>query len=380
MQGCKVASIRRIAVCLPSLLPIAGVERVRLSLIDEFRLLGFEVDLCLGDEPRDYRAFVRSDVRTFIFNEPQIRSFMRPFIAYLREQQPDAVIAPMWPFSCVCVLAHRLARSKSRILVSDHNPLSIQYASKGLAHRMALRLSLATTYRLAHARVAVSSGVADDVAKLSGISRRRFEVIHNPIPLPHQNRMTPAEETAAWQGWQGHRILAVGRFKEQKNYPLMLQAFATLRKTVDARLMILGVGELEQSIRQKVEQLNLTDDVIFAGQIDDPVPYYRSASVFVLSSDYEGFGNVIVEALGCELPVVSTNCPSGPAEILENGKWGRLVPMRDSPALATAIVESLLESHDTQALMRRAADFSPSIVANRYLKLLFPDSTVTQSD
>jgi glycosyltransferase involved in cell wall biosynthesis len=114
--------------------------------------------------------------------------------------------------------------------------------------------------------------------------------------------------------------------------------------------------------------------VLMPGETMNPTPYYRSADVFALSSDYEGFGNVIVEALACGVPVVSTNCRSGPSEILENGRYGRLVPVRDADALAQAMIETVVSTHDREALKRRAANFTPELIAEQYLNLLAPKS------
>ena len=138
----------------------------------------------------------------------------------------------------------------------------------------------------------------------------------------------------------------------------------------DARLVLLGQGQNEAMLRALADELGIADRVIFAGFHPDPSPFYATADLFVLSSDYEGFGNVIVEALSFGLPVVSTDCPSGPAEILGNGRWGRLVPVGDAAALAGAMREALASPVDREALKRRAADFSPEIAARKYLDLL----------
>jgi glycosyltransferase involved in cell wall biosynthesis len=143
--------------------------------------------------------------------------------------------------------------------------------------------------------------------------------------------------------------------------------------------MILGTGELMEATKALVDQEGLADKVIIPGPAPDAAPYYRSADLFVLSSDYEGFGNVIVEALTCGLPVVSTDCRSGPAEILENGRYGRLVPVGDAAALTQAMLESLDATHDREVLMRRAQDFSPERIANQYLRLLFPQASAEVS-
>jgi glycosyltransferase involved in cell wall biosynthesis len=276
----------------------------------------------------------------------------------------------MWPLTCCTLVAWRLSRARTQVVVSDHSILSLGYADRGSRHRAALRASLAMTYRLAGARVAVSGGVADDLAALSGIPRGKFDVIYNPSPSPSTAQLNDAD--AVWGVSRGRRILTVGSMKAPKNQALLIRAFALLREAADARLMILGDGGLRGDLMALAEAEGLSGRVLMPGFVIDPGPYYRSADLFVLSSDYEGFGNVIVEALACGVPVVSTDCRSGPAEILEGGRFGRLVPVGDAPAFAAAMGEALDAPHDRAALQRRADDFSTAKAADRYLELLFP--------
>lgn len=133
-----------------------------------------------------------------------------------------------------------------------------------------------------------------------------------------------------------------------------------------------GEDERRQELQQLARQLGIESKVVLAGFQPNPTPFYMTADLFVLSSNYEGFANVIVEALACGLPVVSTNCPSGPAEILEERRWGYLVPVGNAEALAAAIDRALVTSHDPEALRRHARDFSPEIAARRHLELLLP--------
>jgi glycosyltransferase involved in cell wall biosynthesis len=202
--------------------------------------------------------------------------------------------------------------------------------------------------------------------------RAQFSVVHNPA-LPSTAHTGNADQAeAAWEGWTGKRILTVGRFKLQKNHALLIRAFKTMRRSIDAKLMILGCGEHEAATRALIDAEELTQHVLLPGHMDDPIPFYKNSDLFVLSSDYEGFGNVLIEALACGLPVVSTDCPSGPAEILENSRYGRLVPVNDADALAEAIADALVARHDREALKRRAADFTPEINIAKYLKYLIP--------
>jgi glycosyltransferase involved in cell wall biosynthesis len=367
-------SNRRIAIALPDLLPFGGAERVAVAEAEQFLDLGYDVDLVLAHEAHDLRDAVPPGCHVVNLNAHRLAAAIRPLTRNLRARQPDAMHANIWPFTVITVFAKYLARSGVRIVVSDHNPLSIQYGGCGLAGRLALRASL-QAYRFADARIAVSSGVADDLTGLSGIARHRFQVIHNAMCLaPSAGDMDEMHAAVLWKSVSRPRILTVGRMKAQKNHRLLVLAFAKLANTLpSARLAILGTGEREAQTRALVGELHLDDRVILPGHFEDPWPWYRSADLFVLSSDYEGFGSVIVEALAAGLPVVSTDCPSGPAEILENGRWGRLAPVGHVEELAAAMRQALAVEHDHEALKRRAAEFNLAIVAGKYLDLLLPD-------
>ena len=222
-------------------------------------------------------------------------------------------------------------------------------------------------------RVAVSSGVAEDLASFSGLKSDRYSVVYNPV----MERLPGAQEPAVadgWRNWSGPRLITVGRFKAQKNHALLLKAFKKLLEKRDARLLMLGEGELFLATAAMAREEGIADKVFMPGVVPDPFPYYRSADLFVLSSDYEGFGNVIVEALASGVPVVSTDCRSGPGEILENGRFGLLTPVGDVDALAAAMERSLDTEHDREALKTRAGDFAPDRIADQFFRLLFPDA------
>jgi len=277
----------------------------------------------------------------------------------------------MWPLTAIVGVARLLSGRRSRIVVSEHGLISAQFADRGFLHRILLRISTAIGYRLADERVGVSAGVANDMARLSTMDPKEIRVIHNPIDIsresPREARSGPAEY---WGDSVGARLLTVGRLKKVKNHALLLRAVARLKGVLNFRLVIVGDGECELELRTLVEELGLSEDVRFAGFQSDPAPFYQSADVFVLSSDYEGFGNVIVEALACGTPVVSTNCPSGPSEILNDGEFGTLVPVSDEGALANGILSALKTKTNSAKLKSRAADFSPRIAASKYLELL----------
>jgi glycosyltransferase involved in cell wall biosynthesis len=168
-------------------------------------------------------------------------------------------------------------------------------------------------------------------------------------------------------------ILSVGRLSAEKDYPTLLRAFALLQNQVPARLILLGEGGQRAGLERLASELGIGATVSLPGFVRNPFAYMARARVFVLSSLFEGFGNVLVEALACGCQVVSTHCPGGPGEILDRGRYGRLVPVGDHAALARAILEAIAEPMDTEALRRRADDFSVERAARRHLDALFPE-------
>ncbi len=359
-----------ISILLPDLRG-GGAERVNLDLAYEFLRQGHKVEFVLMQARGEFLAEAQATFSVIDLNCPRIRHLPHVLSHYLRHCRPDALLAAMWPLTVIAPMI-RFAGYRGQIVVSEHCDLSAQYASWGWAHRASLRGSMAVAYRLAHRRVGVSQGVVRDIAALSRLSLGAFNVIHNPVPpraAPLVAELNDAE--ALWSTSSGARIVTVGSMKAQKNHPLLLRAFARLNRR-DARLMFVGDGTGREALLSLARDLGVVDRVIFAGFQLDPTAFYKTADLFVLSSNYEGFGNVIVEAMAYGTTVVSTDCPSGPAEILENGKYGRLVPVRDPQALADAMQAALTEPHDPDLLKTRAADFAPAIAAKRYLELLCP--------
>ena len=307
---------------LPSLI-FGGVERMRVGLAAEFQARGYGVDFVLVREEGPLLDAVPAGARVVDLGSPPLRGAVRPLARYLRAERPAAVLAAMWPLTSIAVAAGLVA-GRPRTVVSDHNTMSNQSFSAGAVNRAAMWATIRTTYPLAAARVAVSRGVAQDVARLGGLSPGDFTVVPNPA-------YPSAVDTAGpdpWAGRDGARVLGVGRMKAQKDFPLLVDAFARLARQRPATLAILGEGSERAAVQQRADALGVADRVVLPGFTDRPGPWYAHADVFALSSRYEGFGNVVVEALAYGTPVVSTDCPSGPSDILDGGRWGAAGPRR----------------------------------------------------
>jgi glycosyltransferase involved in cell wall biosynthesis len=298
----------------------------------------------------------------------RIRKMLFPLSSYFRKSECHIILAAMWPLTSATVLAWLFSGSRGRLFLSDHNHLSISCVEALKVAPLYLKASIRATYGFATGIIAVSQGVKDDLCRSGGLRETSVRVIFNPAAKGVAVYREAAEvRNNLWGEGFSHHILSVGNLKAVKNHELLIRAFAKLAQNLNAKLIILGEGELRPGLERLVRELGLSDRVSLPGFVADPYPWFRSADVFALSSMWEGFGNVIVEALECGVPVVSTDCPSGPAEILEGSRFGRLVPVGDIVALALAIEKSLSDTHDRAALMGRAKAFSVEKISGEYL-------------
>ena len=306
--------------------------------------------------------------------------YLRSLADWLRRERPDGLIACMPQENIAALLARELAGTSTRVIVTAHNTLSAQVQRARSVNYRALPPLIGHIYRRADAVVAVSTGVADDLAVTTGLPRNLISVIHNPAVPPDVDRLAAEPVDHPWlQPGQPPVILGVGRLVPQKGFDILLRAFALVRRQRPVRLVIVGEGPDEHATRrQRAElealatELGIADDFALPGYAANPFAWMARASVFVLSSNHEGFGNVLPEAMACGCPVVSTDCPSGPAEILENGRWGRLVPVGDHDKMADAILATLAEPPARAELRQRAAAFTVDTAVDRYEALLRP--------
>jgi glycosyltransferase involved in cell wall biosynthesis len=297
-------------------------------------------------------------------------------VAYLRDTRPDAVLAAEPRYNLMAVWARRVAGLDCRIILSEHNQVSRGAIKTSPWGQPDLIPSLRRAYLKADAIVAVSNGVADDLAAYAGIPRQRITTVHNPVVGPDLLAKAKQAPDHPWLAPdQPPVILGAGRLHPQKDFRTLIRAFARLRPKRPVRLIILGAASQAnpggpEEMKALAAQLGIADDVDIPGFDCNPFSYMSRASVFVLSSAYEGLGNVLIEALACGTPVVSTDCPSGPREILDNGRYGPLVPVGDVAALAAAISNVLDDPPSSEVLRARAQLFTVERAAKRYLELL----------
>jgi len=361
-------NVKSISILLPNLKG-GGAERLHLTLAKHFLEQGKDVEFVLMKAEGELLDEARSLFSVYALNADRVRNVPSKLSAYLKGRRPDVLLAAIWSLTGAASIGNLLSGHVSKLFLSEHNPISVQYANLSQRRSFFLKLMMRLAFEFADGVIAVSNGVAEDLVKLTGFSRNKISVIYNPIP-PLQRLVSEDIDcvNALWRDAK-YRILMVGSFKQQKNHELVIRALSRFSLDENVYLMLLGEGPLRDKLISVNEEEGVSDRVIIQGFVSDPTPFYATADLFVLSSNYEGFGNVIVEALASGTPVVSTDCPSGPREILVDGKYGTLVPMGDVEALANAMRESLNSEHDPGLLKSRAKDFSPEKIANQYIEL-----------
>lgn len=358
-----------------------GVPGVMLALAREFLARGFPVDLAVIHDGGPRRPDVPEGARIFSLESMQSRySIWRltrkryrllggiaPLARYFDEQCPDIVLSAGNYLDFVILRARARARIKPKLVVSQHSTFSRDAMTKPFVRWTKRRVCACRTV---DAFVAVSGGVADDLAAHTRLARERVTTIYNPAVTPE---IIARSRQAAPHPWleDGDKPVFVGaaRLFVSKDFPTLIRAFATVHAKRSARLIILGEGRERTRLESLVEELGVANDVDLPGYVTNPYAYMSRAAALVVPSTREGFSNVVAEALACGCPVVSTDCRNGPAEILENGRYGRLVPVGDWEAMAAAMEAVLDSPGDREAGRRRAAEFSGSAAADRYLEL-----------
>lgn len=298
--------------------------------------------------------------------------------AYLRKTAPDALLSAGMRANFLAAITARLG-SKIRTVASLHNTLSRSFADKKIKRLLWSRL-----LRWPSDLVAVSAGVADDATKLFNIKRNTIHVIYNPVVTPDLYIRATESTGHPWFNDGGAPVLiSVGRLEPQKDYATLINAF---NKIITAggnyRLIILGEGKLRSELDAQITKLAINERVCLQGFVSNPYSYMAAARLLVLSSRWEGLPTVLIEALALGCPVVATDCPSGPREILDNGRFGQLVPVGDADALANAITVELETIPDRVRLRTAAERFGVDAAGDHYLKLLLnlpPANPLTDS-
>jgi glycosyltransferase involved in cell wall biosynthesis len=344
-----------------------GAERVMLNLAASFQNRGLDVTVLVDRHEGAYKNSLPSGIAIDCLNVAKSSFSLPKLVKFLNAAQPDIVLSALPINNLNACMAKRLCRKPFQLIISDHGMISTEIAQSSILKRVLLPFCIKKLYPLADHLVCASSGIKTDMQTVFGL-RLPIRVIDNPVlpenweqaytaplPLPHlQHLLRPV-------------VLSVGRLTASKNYGLLLHAFAAFRARYGGSLLIIGEGEERARLLDLAQKLDIKAEVHLPGFIQPIFPVYAFADMFVLSSDWEGFGNVLVEAMAASIPVISTDCPAGPRYILADGLFGDLVPMHDAALLAKALERGLTPSAERlNAAKNRAMDFTSERISKEY--------------
>ncbi|NIC41416.1 glycosyltransferase [Aquabacterium sp. A08] len=366
-----------LALFLPSL-GGGGAERVMVTLANGYAERGQVVHLVLGEAVGVYLADLHPAVHVVDLKVPRVLRALLPLARYLKRERPAALLSAMNHANVVALVAARMAGARTRVVVAEHNTISVESERVRGVGAKAVYALVKRLYSQAAAVVAVSRNAAEDLTRFARLSAGRVTTIYNPFDLAQIAKLAIQPVDHPWfaQG-QPPVVLAIGRLTDAKDFPTLLKSFALLRARRPARLLILGEGNARAELETLALELGLTADTFqMPGFVTNPYSYLARCGMFVLSSRWEGFGNVLVEAMACGAPIVSTDCPSGPREILEGGRWGRLTAVENPSELAEAMDDVLNMPRENLPNVRlRAADFDMRHALKAYWAVLMPSQS-----
>jgi glycosyltransferase involved in cell wall biosynthesis len=354
---------KKISFFIPSLRG-GGAERVFVNLANEFSKRGLNVDLVLSQKEGPYLKDVSEKVNIIDLKSSRILFSLFPLIKYLRKEKPDYIISTLTHVNIISIVANKIFKTKAKIVIRQASYFSF---SKNRTVKLIAKL----TYKKADKVIALSQQMKADLIKSANVPENNIVVINNPIFNDFIRQKLKEETNIDWLENKNYPvILGAGRLTKQKDFITLINSFSILRKERKLKLIILGEGECREKLENLVEKLKIENDVYMPGFVNNPYKFISKADVFVLSSIWEGCPNVLLESLSCGTPVVSTDCPGGSNEILENGKYGKLVPVGDVNILAEAIEETIENPIDKDILQKRARYFSAEKAVEKYLKII----------
>lgn len=361
-----------------------GSERVLINLLNGLDREKFSITLVLYERVFDYPLPENIDIRILDIYTGRnflilLKSFFLKIINLAKlfsQNKPDVIFSLLSTTNVTVILAKLLSRVKSRLVISEHTHPSENL--KNEPYGFITRLLIKRFYPKADKIISVSNGIKTDLTKNFNIPEGKITVIYNPVDLDNIKMLSEEDVDHPWFQEETPVIVSAGRLTKEKGFPYLLKAFSILRKSnTCCRLLIIGDGEEKKKLVEMANDSGYKEDIEFLGFQKNPFKYMARSSLFVLSSIFEGFGNVIIEAMALGLPVISTDCPSGPSEIIEDRENGLLVPVRDEYALSEAILEVLTNKELRDKLVRkakaRAESFALDRIINYYTEIFYED-------
>lgn len=364
-NNCITNSKRKIAMFIPSL-NRGGAERVFLNLARSFTSLNCDVDLLLSQGGGSYLSDLPNNVQIIQFDADHQYKTLVKLVKYFKVNSPCALFTALPLSGFFSLIALRITHKSPVFICTVHTLCNQKISTKDYFIQ---KLDI-LAYKYCNFIVAVSAGVAQQVINDFRIPEHKVKIIHNPVISDNNLNMQLENVDHPFFSIAKPVIISAGRLEEQKGFSLLIDAINEVSKCEDIRLIILGEGIMRKKLEEQIINLGLSDIISLPGHVQNPYAYMKRCDIFVLPSYKESFGNVLIEALACGCSVISTDCPCGPAEVLSDGKYGKLIKMGDSHEMAKSIIE-LLHSKKREIPKEYLDNFYSDTIAKKYLSLLF---------
>ncbi|MFA9460547.1 glycosyltransferase [Thiohalorhabdus sp. Cl-TMA] len=346
-----------------------GIGRNMLNLARQWVRFGVDVEVLLQDFSGTFVGQLPPEVVKVPLGTTNSITGVPALAYYLFRSKPDVLLTTSTRHTVTAVRARALIRSRTRIFVNIHNTLSRALGELSSKKAKSRLKAIKRSYPVCDGIIPVSEGVESDFREVTHIRDSCYRVIYNPVDFSHLQALSrkPDPELHAFRKPGVPLLATVARLVPQKNIPLLLEAFALLRRNRMAQLVIVGDGKNREQLEEMAEESPFAEDILFMGSRLNPFNIMAASDAVVLSSSWEGLGNVLIEAMVLGVPVVSTDCPHGPGEVLESGRWGPLVAMDDPEALAAGMISVLDDPHSPESLNEAVAHMGAEAIAREYL-------------
>jgi len=353
-----------------------GAERVMVNLLRNLDRNIFEIIFIVGKKEGPYLHLLPSDIEVIALNRNRTLSMLPDLVKLIRKIKPDIVFSTLTRMNVITIIAKILSGLRTKVIIREVNTFSIVQRNAKGAREKFLPLLVRLLYNRADIMVFPSKGALEDFHNyFKKMDSRKMQVIYNPLEIDKILELKSEKiDEPFWENNEKRKIISVGRLERQKGHKFLFDAISIVNQELGSvELIILGKGKEEEALREYAEKIGILNNVKFMGFKANPYKYIAHSDVFVLSSLWEGFANVITEAMACGTPVVATDCPSGPREIINNGVNGVLVPVANPKAMASSIISILQNDHLANLLrengFKRALDFDVKKIVKEYEEL-----------
>lgn len=347
----------------------SGVPLAQIRLANLFLEREYEVDFIVGYVPDGLTMPHLEGINTIIFDKPRVIIMFGNIIKYLNKSNPDIIISAEDHLNAVVLLSAIVTRSKAKISVSSRVTPFDTYSNDVFTKRWILKHFMNLVERRADALICVSKDMVDQYKSI--FKNSRHQCIYNVVKDRHSEDKIAESVDEPWLTEKTSPVIvSAGRLAPEKGYPDLIMAVKELLKTQDIKLLMLGDGPMRSEIEALIEKEDLSSSIKLLGFQENPLKYYSKADVFVLSSYVEGLPNVLVEAMMCGCTPVSTDCPTGPREVLQDEKYGYLVPVHDPKSMAMGIQKALENPIAPEKLAEGVSTFTEDEVFSQYEKVL----------